>query len=149
MNPQIDRADLRRPLTVVRSRRALRGDRPLGLRSKLENASSGSDDSRVDRVVPVSEKAMGVDRQTSHDGFGDFDSGGVGPFVELRANTESCTGRRAPDEIHNGFSAHERSPSPVLCDLRKEPMLDLVPLAGSGRKMRDVHAQTRLVREVL
>src|SRR6266851_9185359 len=39
----------------------------------------------------------------------------------------------APDQVHDGLEAHQRPASPVHADEGEEAVLDLVPLAGSGR----------------
>jgi hypothetical protein len=38
----------------------------------------------------------------------------------------------------------QRLAAPVLGDVRKHAVLDLVPFAGAGREVADVNAQTQL-----
>src|SRR5439155_49776 len=61
------------------------------------------------------------------------------------------TGRGAggTDEIDDHRETHERLAAPVGADVREEPVLDLVPLAGPGRKVTDGDRHTRAVGQPL
>src|SRR3990172_7676844 len=45
--------------------------------------------------------------------------------------------------------AHQRPTAPVLSDMAKHAMLDLVPLAGPRRKVADLQGQAQCIRQVL
>ena len=53
------------------------------------------------------------------------------------------------DQLYNDFVTDQRSTPPVHADMREEPMLDLVPLAGSRRKMANSNLEARVVGESL
>jgi hypothetical protein len=46
-----------------------------------------------------------------------------------------CGRSPAGDQLHNGGIRQQRLPSPVPADEREQPMLDLVPLAGTRRQV--------------
>jgi hypothetical protein len=49
------------------------------------------------------------------------------------------------DEIDNHLMAGQRTPALVERDLAEHPMLDLVPFAGAGRKVKDMELQASVV----
>ena len=75
----------------------------------------------------------------------DQGSSGILSFVQLGANSQSLAGGGVGDQLDDNFMTNQRSSSPVLRNVAEHAMLDLVPLAGSRRKMADSHrnAQTR------
>src|SRR2546425_9645576 len=63
------------------------------------------------------------------------------------AQSRSCT--RVANEVDDRFQGSERLPSPVLCDMTEEPVLNLVPLARAGREVADDDIEARVVGEPL
>src|SRR5580700_4473570 len=57
-------------------------------------------------------------------------------------NFQSATVTSTANEVHDGFKVDQRLAFPVQADEGKQPVFDLVPLAGSGRIMAngDRHA---------
>src|SRR5262245_28374361 len=53
------------------------------------------------------------------------------------------------NQVHDDIMAHERLSAPVLSDMAKQPMLDLIPFAGPRRKMAYVQFQSDSVRQFL
>ena len=69
--------------------------------------------------------------------------------IQFRMNPQAGAGFGFSDEVNDHLVAHKRLAAPVLGDERKQPMLDLVPLAGSRRKVADGDRQGDLVGEAL
>ena len=51
--------------------------------------------------------------------------------------------------LHDYLMTYGRPAAPIYADTTEHPMLDLVPLADSGREVADQDAQARLVGEGL
>ena len=73
-------------------------------------------------------------------GIGDFDSLGIGFCIHRRLDQQALTRRRVADQAHHSDQIVKRFASPVLCDKRKQPMFDFIPLTCAWWKMtnRDV-----------
>src|ERR1700684_322354 len=69
--------------------------------------------------------------------------------IKLGMKLKARFGRGGTDEVHHNFEAFQRSAAPIPCDMTKEPVFDLVPLAGAGRKVADLDLQPRLVTQFL
>src|SRR6266851_2161642 len=67
----------------------------------------------------------------------DSDSDLVIIRVQYRFGFEPGSRLRATDEIDDRFVVDQRLSFPVQTDERKEPVLDLVPLAGAWRVVTD------------
>ena len=80
---------------------------------------------------------------------GDLDAFGVDPWIKLGFDRESAFRPGVGDQVQKDFVADQRLPSPVHADKRKQAMFDLVPLAGSGRKMANRDGNSDLVRQFL
>src|SRR2546426_519306 len=92
-------------------------------------------------VIPVAVEARMLDGNRGHLFFSDFDSSRIAAGVEGRFDAQAGARCRGADEAHDGLVAEERTTSPVLGDVTEEAVLDLVPLAGSGREMANVDRQ--------
>jgi hypothetical protein len=79
--------------------------------------------------------AVGVDGV--HLCVGDLDAFGIAVGVEFAAHDQAFVGCGGGDQLDDGLVADEWPPAPVLGGERAQPMLDLVPFAGSGRQMAD------------
>src|SRR5271166_1109360 len=64
-------------------------------------------------------------------------------------NLETGGGAGRGNETDDGLETSQRLAAPVLADIGKESMLDLIPLAGTGREMTDDDPQTRFVGQFL
>ena len=84
-----------------------------------------------------------------HFGIGDFDSYWILSLIQFRFYSQSGRSPGVANELHDGLESSERFTPPVFCNLAEEAMLDLVPFAGSWRKVRDMHVETVLIRELL
>jgi hypothetical protein len=65
----------------------------------------------------------------------DSDSLWIFVCVQFTPDSQSSPGGRGRDEIHNHLVADQRFPSPILTDVGKEPMFNLVPFAGAWGQM--------------
>src|SRR5205809_3259185 len=88
-------------------------------------------------------------RETAHTRHWNLYLQRVASAVEPSFHAKSGHGRRVADQVDDRLMVVQRPAAPVLRDMRKEPMLDLVPLARARRHVTDVHAQARVVCELL
>src|SRR5205814_4642120 len=94
-----------------------------------------------DRVIPVAVKGVRLDPQTREFGVGDLDLGFIALPVDGGADDQAGACRGAGDETHDRLMAHQGPAAPVVRDETEQPMLDLVPLAGTGREVTDGELQ--------
>jgi hypothetical protein len=90
-----------------------------------------------------------MQRQCSHFGPSNHPTRRVGPFVQLGLDAEASRGPSVTDQLHDGLEGAERTAEPVLGDVTEEAVLNLVPLAGAGRRVGDVDAQTQVIGQPL
>jgi hypothetical protein len=103
----------------------------------------------MEGIVPVAMEFVAANINGRDLAIRDFDTGGVDVRVEFGMHGEACPGCCGSDEIHYDFMAYERLATPVLADEREQPMLNLVPLAGSGRQMTDSNPQSGFIGKFL
>ena len=68
---------------------------------------------------------------------GDLAADGIPSAIQSAGNFQSCRRGRFRDQVDHGGIVGQRLTSPVRADEREEPMLNLVPFAGTWRKMAD------------
>ena len=73
--------------------------------------------------------------------IGDFASFFVLAGVEFGVDLQAGLGGGVADEVDDDFVGLQRFAAPVAGDMAEQPMFDLVPLAGAGRKMADLNLQ--------
>src|SRR5262249_39962551 len=93
---------------------------------------------RKERVVPVRMKNSGLEIQFFHFRVLHFNPRRIMSPCKSRLDLKSGFGFRVRNQINDSLIADQRSSPPVLGDERKHAMLDLVPFAGTWRKMRDM-----------
>src|SRR6266446_9180080 len=81
--------------------------------------------------------------------IGDGDAAGVLAAIEFRPDTEAGPTVRRPNQAHDGGEVDERRAAPIHRDVRKQPVLDLVPLAGPWREMTHRDGEARAGGELL
>src|SRR5208283_3525504 len=69
--------------------------------------------------------------------------------VQFRLHFQTGLGSGGTDEVDDRFIAYQRFTSPSDTDLRKQPMLHFIPLAGSGREVTDCHRQAVAISKLL
>ena len=103
----------------------------------------------MDRVVPVAVKAMPLEAYRRQLRIGDGDATRVLAAVEFRPNAESGPTVRRANEAHDRGQVDEWGAAPIHRDVREQPMLDLVPLARTRRKVTDRDHQARPIGQTL
>src|SRR5262249_36762346 len=93
---------------------------------------------RKERVVPVRMKNSRLEIQFFHFRVLHFNPRRIMSPCKSRLDLKSGFGFRVRNQINDSLIADQRSSPPVLGDERKHAMLDLVPFAGTWRKMRDM-----------
>ena len=78
-----------------------------------------------------------------------FDTLWISPLIQLTPDPQSSLRSCRCDEVDNRCQAHQWSAAPIHGDVGKEPMLDLVPFAGSRRKVADGDRLARRIGELL
>jgi hypothetical protein len=86
-------------------------------------------------VVPVAVKPISRDVERSELLFRDLYAGRVEATIQARPHNQSPAIGRVADQVDDGFVRAERSSSPIDGNEREEAVFDLVPLAGSRRKV--------------
>src|SRR5712692_6612250 len=103
----------------------------------------------MNRIVPVAVEAMAVKTDGRELRIGDGDAAGVLAAIEFRPDTEAGPTVRRSNQAHDGGEVNQRRAAPVHRNVRKQPMLDLVPLARPGREMTHRDGEARAVGELL
>ena len=88
----------------------------------------------VERVVPVAMEGVVDEVERGHLGGGDILSLGIGSTVQFTPHPQPGRGARGADQVDDHSQTHEGLSAPVRADVGEQPVLDLVPLAGAGRK---------------
>ena len=73
----------------------------------------------------------------------------ISPLVQLTPDSQASLRPCRGDEADDCCQAHQWSAAPIHADVGKEPMLDLVPFAGSRRKVADGDRLARRIGELL
>src|ERR1700722_14257881 len=90
-----------------------------------------------------------ADAKRFHLGLCHFDARFVFVEIENGFHFKSAPGSRGPDQIHDRLIVDEWLPLPGKTDERKQPVLDLVPLARSRWVMADRDGYSKFVRQCL
>ena len=104
---------------------------------------------RRDRVVPRWMNFVASDLDLFELLVGNFDADLIVIGVQHCLDSEPGARLRATDEIDDGLIVDQRLSSPVQADKREEPVLDLIPLAGSRRVVTDRDRDLDLIRHLL
>ncbi len=78
-----------------------------------------------------------------------LDPGLVRMRIKLRLDLQACPGRRVPNQVDHHRSTHQGPTTPILGDMAKHPVLDLVPLARPRWEMADRDAEPDLIGQPL
>src|SRR5713101_3575980 len=112
---------------------------PLGLvRQQMADLSSAD---WMDGVVPVTVKPMGREPEAGELLIGDGAALRIGPAIQLAPHAQAGGRPRGADQVDDHGQTHERLPAPVGADVGEQPVLDLVPLAGTGRGVEPITAK--------
>src|SRR6186997_871215 len=69
--------------------------------------------------------------------------------IELRPNLQTCRGGGCRDQVDNNLVADQRLAAPVLADEGEKTVLNLVPFAGTRRKVAHRNRHLKLVSQLL
>ncbi len=101
------------------------------------------------RIIPFAVECMSDDVKLGHDLIRYFDSFRILAGIQLAMHLKSRAGLCRADEPDDGLIVGERSSPPIHRDKGKQAVLNLVPFAGSRRKMRNCDSQASLIRQLL
>ena len=85
-----------------------------------------------------------MDVESSHI-VGHADAREVGPCVQFASDRQAGFVRGGADQLDDGAVADQRLRPPILADVGKQAVLDLVPLARARRQVVDADFQAKLV----
>jgi len=103
----------------------------------------------AERVVPITVEPILPQLQGCKFFVGDFDAFLVSVLSECCIDSESLPSSRVAYQIDNNGTTDERPTTPILSDVAKHAMFNLVPFARSRRKMANGNRQTEIVCEML
>ena len=92
--------------------------------------------SRAQFIVPVAAEFVSMERQGFHQCVRRRHAFRVCFRVEFGSDPLRCIGAGIADGIDDGLEGVQRLASAIVRDVTEQPVLDLVPLAGAGRKER-------------
>ena len=101
----------------------------------------------VQRVVPVAVEAVPGDRHGGERLVADLNAGGVRVGVQLGVDAQAGAGGGRGDGRDDDLVTGQGTAAPVHGDVGEQPVLDRVPLRGTGRKMTHRDIQARLPRQ--
>ena len=87
----------------------------------------------MDGVIPFATPGIRFEMNVSQLLIGNAPTFGIVALVKPTMDLKTGARRGCRNEIHNDLMGDERFTPPILRDKGKEPMLNLVPLAGSWR----------------
>jgi hypothetical protein len=87
-------------------------------------------------MVRVAVEAMAFQADGRELRIGDGDAAGVLAAIKFRSDTEAGPTVCRPNQAHDGGEVDERRPTSVHRGVRKQPVLDLVPLARLSESER-------------
>ena len=100
-------------------------------------------------IVPLAVEFLVRDVDSLHLLVSDLHAFRIEVAVDLAAYLEASFGCRGPYELDNHLVTDQRLAAPILGDEGEQPVLDLVPFAGSGRQVVHNYSQASLVGEPL
>ena len=104
---------------------------------------------RAASVVPFAIEIITCDLDAGHLLVGDFYLRRVIMTVENASDFKTSLRVRVRYQVHNGGMRQQWLAAPVLSDIRKQAMFNLVPFASPRRQVADRNFQTRLVGQLL
>src|SRR5262245_60313575 len=102
------------------------------------NRLSGSRRCRQGGRRPVDSRVHRVVLDATHRLTAAAATFGIGQGVERTGDRQACFRFRVPDEVDDGHTVEPRPAPPILGNEAEHAMLDLIPLAGARRKVRDM-----------
>ncbi len=103
----------------------------------------------LDGVIPLAMKSVSDDVKSFEFLIADLDTRRIGTAILHSSDGQPFFGGGVGDQFNNRFQRGQRLGTPVDGDVGKESVFDLVPLAGSWRKMTHRDDETGLVGQLL
>ena len=100
-------------------------------------------------IIPFSVEIGGCYFERGHLLIGDLDSFGIVSGVQGGLDAEPSLRGGIGNQVYDHRVARQGLAAPVLGDPTKHAMFDLIPLAGSRRKVTDTDLQIDLIRQLL
>lgn len=100
-------------------------------------------------IVPVAVEIITPQVDFSPLFVGDLATDGIPPTIQSAGDFQAGRRGRFRDQVHHRGIIGQRLTSPVQADEREEPVLNLVPFAGTRRKMADRDGETQFIGETL
>jgi hypothetical protein len=94
-------------------------------------------------------KRMRVQRQALHLRLGDDAAGWMASLVQCGLHPQADRRVGVANQVDHRLKGAEGTAAPVLRDVTKQAMLDLVPLAGARREVRDMDRQVQIIGQAL
>ena len=104
---------------------------------------------RADRVIPFAVKIITRDPDAGHLLVSNFYLRRVILAVQNAADFKTGLRARVRYQVHNGSVRHQRFAAPVLSNIGKQAMFNLVPFAGPRRQAADRNFKTCLIGQLL
>ena len=101
---------------------------------------------RKDCVIPIPVKLVGFQVYSPEFLIRYFDPFWVYRRIEFRTYLQAASGARVRNQVDHDLMAYERLTAPIHAVEREQTMLDLIPLAGSRRKVTDPNDQAHFIR---
>src|SRR5947209_15510636 len=99
----------------------------------------------LDRIVPLPMKVMRVQVHSRQLLVLDLHVGSITPRVQFGPDTQPLLRGGRPDQIDDDLVTDQGPTPPIHRDMRKQPMLNLVPLARPRGVMTNGDVQSSLV----
>src|SRR5947209_5831691 len=99
----------------------------------------------LDRIIPLPVKMMRVQVYSRQLLVFDLHLGGITRRVQVGPDTQPLLRSGRPDQINDDLVTDQGPTPPIHRDVRRQPMLNLVPLARPRGVMTDGDIQSRLV----
>src|SRR5262249_9823265 len=104
---------------------------------------------RQQGIVPFAVKRVSFQTKLLHLLIRHLDTLGITALIQYGFDVEPCLGRRACYQVHHGRQTIQRTPSPVLADVAKQPVFDLIPLTRTRREVADTDSHPQLIGQAL
>ena len=103
----------------------------------------------TDCVVPIAMEIVAVEIDRGQLCVRNCNTLGISPLIELTLDPQSSLCPSRGDEVYNSGQGQQGSTAPILGDVGKESMFDLVPFAGSRRKVANGDRLARRIGKLL
>ena len=104
---------------------------------------------RLQTIIPLAVEFFTMNGECSELLIGNLDALGIGVGVEFAPNFEASVSRCICNQLDNGEVAGERLATPILVDVAKHAMFDLVPFRCPRWIMADLEFEASFISKLL